>query len=410
MNKIHKAICHSGFVIALIAVSVCCTKPMQESFPNRVSFVINPKSLKMELPVHFNDSVTANLIFDTGGTALELDSSFCIAHPAIMHSSPDAVFPTGTGWSKYSVPASIYYSAAMTFHVGETSLLFDRMNVYDWKGFTHMSCSDGLFHIPQNDTTHIWELNFEHGYIEIHSDSNFVMPENCQTFPLTRGSLSRVYVDLPLQVTFSDGDTLTLNHTYLIDTAMYWDVVLISGVPEFDFFNSRQDAVWVQEPYYTRRFIVGATLSNQVQLDSLRIHTADFPTSMPGQYLVGLNFLKRFNVYFDLKNKQLGLLPIKSFQRIFNPLSKRFHMSSNMNKQGKFIIDKIADYDENYCKKAGLKEGDEIIAVNGKDIKTCTTEEKKELLLQDTLMYDINRQGKRLKIKVIVDRSENFEL
>lgn len=413
MNRIKKTIYYSSLIITLVTVSISCAQPSEEKenvFPNRVSFVIGPKSLQMELPVHFNDSITANLVFDTGGTALTLDSSFCTTHPAIMLPSPDAIQPTGSGWSNnLSTSASIYNSAAMAVRVGETNLLFDKIKVYDWKRFRRDNGSDGLFNIPNSDTTHIWELNFEHNYLDIHSDSNFVMPENCLTFPLTQDQSSRTFFNIPLKMTFSDGDTLTLNRKFMIDTGILWDVVLISRAPEFNSFYCRKDAIWVLDWHYTRRIIAHGTLSSQIQLDSLRIHTVDFPNGVPCDYLVGLNFLKRFNAFFDLKNRQLGLQPINYFQRIVDISSQRFHMATNINKQGKLIITKIADYDENYCKKAGLKEGDEIIAINGKDVRKCTVEERKEILLQDTLVYDVIRGGVQLNIKVIVDRSETFE-
>lgn len=43
------------------------------------------------------------------------------------------------------------------------------------------------------------------------------------------------------------------------------------------------------------------------------------------------------------------------------------------------IITKIADYESNYIKKAGLLEGDEIIAINEIPIKMISLEEDAEL-------------------------------
>ena len=70
------------------------------------------------------------------------------------------------------------------------------------------------------------------------------------------------------------------------------------------------------------------------------------------------------------------------------------------------IITKIADYESNYIKKAGLLEGDEIIAINEITIKMIYMEEDAELSRQDTLVYDIVRQGKSYKIPVVIDRNE----
>ena len=117
-------------------------------------------------------------------------------------------------------------------------------------------------------------------------------------------------------------------------------------------------------------------------------------------------FLKRFNVFFDMKSQRLGLQPIKNYERVVNPRKKRFHMSSRMNSHGKIIITKIADYEGNYVKESGLLEGDEIIAINEIPIKMISLEEDAELSRQDTLIYDIVRQGKSYKIPVVIDKKE----
>ena len=107
-----------------------------------------------------------------------------------------------------------------------------------------------------------------------------------------------------------------------------------------------------------------------------------------------------------MKSQRLGLQPINNYKRVVNPRKKRFHMSSRMNSHGKIIITKIADYESNYIKKAGLLEGDEIIAINEIPIKMISMEEDAELSRQDTLVYDIVRQSKSYKIPVVIDRNE----
>ncbi|EXZ22777.1 hypothetical protein M086_3476, partial [Bacteroides fragilis str. S13 L11] len=45
----------------------------------------------------------------------------------------------------------------------------------NWKWYMNSS-SEGMFNIPPNDTMHVWELNFEHNYMEIHLAQNYRMP------------------------------------------------------------------------------------------------------------------------------------------------------------------------------------------------------------------------------------------
>lgn len=111
-------------------------------------------------------------------------------------------------------------------------------------------------------------------------------------------------------------------------------------------------------------------------------------------------------MFIDRKNWQIGLQPIKNFQRIVNPLGRRFHYSAPKNSEGKYIVTKIADYKDNYYKTAGLQEGDEIIAINDKLFKDITHEENREFYKTDTLVLDIIRDGESLKIVVPVDKNE----
>ena len=377
----------------------------------RTYFTIDSLDRKIVLPVLFNDSIVSNLAFDSGASlgAFIVDSTFCSAHSSILSNlSPDTIAPYGCAWSVLRMPASMY-TIVPTIKVGNSNLIYDKMLVYNWRDYMGGTQSDGLFNIPQNDTVNIWEFNFEHNYMVIHSFQDFIMPKNCILIPFVRGNdkSSLFYVNLPLNIRCADGDTLMLAHTYLVDTGMPQDIALMAQASELSFFSKKKNAVWTQAPsgYYSHHN-VNVTLFSGIQLDSLRIYIFDQPNQVPCDYLIGLNFLKRFNVFFDMKSQRLGLQPIKNYERVVNPRKKRFHMSSRMNSHGKIIITKIADYEGNYVKKSGLLEGDEIIAINEIPIKMISLEEDAELSRQDTLIYDIVRQGKSYKIPVVIDKKE----
>ncbi|MCX8465841.1 PDZ domain-containing protein, partial [Bacteroides fragilis] len=327
--------------------------------------------------------------FDSGASlgAFIVDSTFCSAHPSILSNlSPDTIAPYGCAWSVLRMPASMY-TIVPTIKVGNANLIYDKMLVYNLRDYMGGTQLDGVFNIPQNDTVNIWEFNFEHHYMAIHSFQDFIMPENCILIPFVRGNdkSSLFYVNLPLNIRCADGDTLMLTHTYLVDTGMPQDIALMAQASELSFFSKKKNAVWTQAPsgYYSHHN-VNATLFGGIQLDSLRIYIFDQPNQVPCDYLIGLNFLKRFNVFFDMKSQRLGLQPIKNYERVVNPRKKRFHMSSRMNSHGKIIITKIADYEGNYVKESGLLEGDEIIAINEIPIKMISMEEDAELSRQDT--------------------------
>jgi hypothetical protein len=161
--------------------------------------------------------------------------------------------------------------------------------------------------------------------------------------------------------------------------------------------------VWTSDyGWYTRYYTVNATLFGGFVVDSLRIYTYDKSNLSKGSCLVGLNFLKRFNVFFDRKNKQVILQPVKNFQRIVNPGYRRFHYLADR----KGIVKVVADYRENYFKTAGLQVGDEIVAMDGKFYKDVTYEEEREFYKKDTLVYDVIRDGNPVQIVVPVDKTE----
>jgi hypothetical protein len=382
---------------------------------NRVRFTINPIDRKILCPVLLDDSIIGNLVFDTFGSFI-LDSLFCTVHPYLSFYNTDSkALQTCSGvfWTPYDIH-TLKHDTLQAIKIGNSILEYNSITVYDLKRYMNNDTLDGVFNIPQNDTTHIWELNFEQNYLNVQSAENFVMPENCFLLPIVEyeyGDLSAgrnaIKVQFPMQIQCSDGDTLILNRTYIIDTGMPWDIAIMHKVEEQKFFNKRADAVWTEYPdNYYRHYTVRARLFDKLMIDSLRIYTFDMPTGIGDKCLIGTNFLKRFNVFFDMKNRQLGLQPIKNFQRIVNPNHRRFHFSTHKTQDGKFIVKKVADYKDNYYKTAGLLEYDEILAVNGKSYKDITYEEKQEFYKKDTLVYDIIRSGQLLKITVPVNKNE----
>ena len=57
-------------------------------------------------------------------------------------------------------------------------------------------------------------------------------------------------------------------------------------------------------------------------------------------------------------------------------------------------------------KTAGLQVGDEVMAINGVPYKNITYEQSDEYYKQDTLVFDIIRNGQVMQIVVPVDKTE----
>lgn len=62
--------------------------------------------------------------------------------------------------------------------------------------------------------------------------------------------------------------------------------------------NRQKDAVWTKNmANYYRHYTVRANVFETMEIDSLRIYTFDSVNRMYYNYLIGLNFLKRFNIF-----------------------------------------------------------------------------------------------------------------
>jgi len=418
----------------LLFIANYCAKDTKSFAENikGVYFTIDPNDPRMLVPTRLDDSIMANLVFDSFGIFV-LDSSFCANHPNLsLFTTNDTLkqILAKRIWTPISSSYLRYENSKQPVKIGDTNLIYNNIFVTNFKKQTYNNKLDGIFNIPSNDTTHIWELNFEDNYLEVHSAINFQMPKNCFLFPMVidkyNNGLNRIRIAFPMQIRCANGDTLIMNRTYIIDTGMNMDIVLMRGTEEQEFFNKKEEAVWTQiEHSYIRHYIVNATLFDNYQADSLRIYNFDRPFENNNGYLIGLNFLKRFNVFFDMKNNRIGLQPIKNFQRITGPAFIRFHYLTDKTLEKKYIVTKVADYATNYYKTAGLKEGDEIVAVNGlpynnyafkyqqnRDSLINEIQNKKvnfednHIFKDDTLIFEVVRQGKPMKIIVLVDKNE----
>ena len=365
------------------------------------------------MPVVFQDSIKANLIFDTGCRNCNLDSSFVSKHPSLVSGKELLGFGiSGSAWNPSSwFPAKVY--KGLEFKLGEYTARYENYSVLDFRTMMGLKDVDGIAGIPPADSTKVWHLDFEHNFIAIHRADSFEMPDGCMMFPLktaTSPNGLRLTANLPLEIKMPGGDTLTLHRDFLIDSGAWSELTLTCEAPEVARINrNKDDAVWLPTPdsKYTRNYAASASLLG-IELDSFRIQTYAFKTGVTYPYVLGSNFLKRFNVYLDLQRKVMGLAPLRDFTRVIDKRARRFHFNydDKAMAEGRWVIKNIADNKENYFYTAGLRKGDELVSMNGIPMKEIDMVPREKIFQSEYIVCKLIRDGKTMEITVPVNKNE----
>lgn len=93
--------------------------------------------------------------------------------------------------------------------------------------------------------------------------------------------------------------------------------------------------------------------------------------------IIGNQVWERFHVIIDIKNKKLYLKPNDSLNAEFEFNTLGFTFTDRSKTLGCWVVNRI--YDGSDAQKAGLKGGDKIIEINGKDVKNIGIAEQAAL-------------------------------
>ena len=394
-------------LIPLFTVSSSCYSQNDGGgISGKVYFHIPENYPHIVVPVFINDSVKANLTFDSAAAGvLWLDSAFCVKNKIKIDNK--IAYPGGVAWSTSRTPFH-FSTTPMDLTFGDLHVTYKQHEILDWKEYMGPYEPVGMFGIPIDDTTHVWEMNFEKEYLQIHPSASFTAPEGTTFFPM-EANRNRFLITMPITARFADGSVIKGSWKGIIDTGSHRDIVLVNNAPEIKLLKKRNDAIWTANPNgYLHYNEVSATVFDKYQLDSLRLYVTQNRVAGDFDYVIGTNFLKHFNVFLDLKNKRLGLQPLEHFKRIKDSLAPPYHFSTKKNKYGRNIIAHIADYESNYIRISGLRLGDEIISIDGIDYNILTLSDEYRFMKMDTVKYKIRRQGKIKVLIVHVDKNEKL--
>jgi len=157
------------YIICGLTTATC----RNNSNPNRVYFSIDSTDRKIIIPIQFNDSITANMVFDTGwnNKGIDIDSHFAELHPSLIPDMISDSLEVGSQWGGDRV-LKLSYHVPESVKIDNVSLTYNAMNIFNYKKALSTNL-DGTFNIPVDDSTHVWEFNFEQNYLEIQPIKNY---------------------------------------------------------------------------------------------------------------------------------------------------------------------------------------------------------------------------------------------
>lgn len=91
--------------------------------------------------------------------------------------------------------------------------------------------------------------------------------------------------------------------------------------------------------------------------------------------IVGNDFWERFDMIIDRLGKRLFLRPNIRFKDPFESPARGFSCTDRSRTLGYWVVNSLAE--DSNAEKAGLRNGDHITAVNGRDVKGISLEERK---------------------------------
>ena len=91
--------------------------------------------------------------------------------------------------------------------------------------------------------------------------------------------------------------------------------------------------------------------------------------------IIGNDFWERFDMIIDLPGKRLFLRPNAKFKDPFESPVRGFSYTDRSRTLGCWIVNSLAE--DSNAEKAGLRNGDHIVSVNGRDVKGISLEERK---------------------------------
>ena len=376
-------------LLSLVAVFLCCGHLMAQQEMAKVSYFGH---LYLETSVNGHP---ARLTFDTGAPYTCIDSTY-LADSKLQYKNIGRARMGGSGNGQETVPIIIN---ELTYIVADTEYTSKVSPVIQLKPILGDQ-ADGLLGID-NMGGKVIAINYVDelmGFWDQLGDTT-----GYTSIPI-RYENRRIYV--PLRITIRDGNTG--EGEALIDLGSGGSVTLTSAV-------ASQHGVKVVSPqmhysYFTGG-IGGAASGSDFRAKSASVGgftlndiTMDYSDNTEGalsdrEYIaiVGNDFWERFDMIIDLNGNRLYLKPNNRFSEPFKSPVHGFSYIDRSHTLGCWIVNCL--YKDSNAENAGLRNGDRISKINGRDVSDITLEEQKHLLDNlDSVTLTVQRESTTVEI------------
>ena len=247
---------------------------------------------------------------------------------------------------------------------------------------------------------YIVEIDYSLQQLNLFNRNSFTYDGNGQTLPIKLES------NLPVtKATILMYNGVTFDGDFLVDTGAR--SYLIISAPSVVKFNMAENI----GNYYTVRAEIGSsqkrTKIRYGKLQSMQFaehNFQDLPVALSSDNkgvlskedlngIIGNRLLKRFNVIFDYQHELIHLEPNNHFEDSYVINSSGLNVSFN---QGKPFIMNVVD--RSPADRAGLRNGDEIISINGILVEAMlTTDVRQAFLKEGEIVEIVIRRNRKFK-------------
>lgn len=353
-----------------------------------------------------NDSIKTKVILETGCKDLKMDIEFFNKYFDKGQKKVLNVLNLGFSMQQKKDTSFTIKDTRVNIKIGDKHIEFFHFEIFDFRKYNLNA--DILLPIPINDTNDIWELNIEGNFIKLVEQNNFNLPNGYISVPIQTSLKNYIPNDiifyLPIQY-MSDQNEIERDTLFcLFDTGNGGDVFLWNSIDVINKLKKQKllEGIFndnIADFYFTR-----ASFFNFNIFDRASIRFFKEPKSYPIYNIVGLNFIIRFNYFFDLKNKIIFLKQINNPKHIFFKSGYSFvggygHYTKDLN----LVIDSIGEKFSHFpLPMAGLIKDDTIIWFCGRTMKE-TKEKSLDFrdLLQGSQYYHLKviRNGDTIDLK-----------